>query len=40
MKEHGFSLAEIEYMTPYEREIYIIALMEYLKKKKKNQGNQ
>jgi len=40
MKEHGFSLADLECMTPYEREIYIIALMEYLKQKKKQQGNQ
>jgi hypothetical protein len=34
INEHGFSLSEIENMTPYEREVYILILMNYLQKKK------
>lgn len=37
MKEHGFNLTEIEQMLPYERDIYIITLIEYIKKKQKQQ---
>lgn len=36
MNEHGFTLTEIEDMTPYEREIYILLLLDHLEKKKKN----
>lgn len=34
VNEHGFSLTEIENMTPYEREVYILILLTHLKKKK------
>lgn len=40
MKEHGFSLSEIENMTPYEREIYIHVLINHLKKKQEAIQNQ
>ena len=33
MNEHNFSLAEIEDMTPYEKEIYVLLLINHLKKK-------
>jgi hypothetical protein len=35
MNEHHFSLSEIEDMVPYEREIYIMLLLEHLELKKK-----
>lgn len=35
IKEHGFSLSEIEKMMPFERDMYIAILMEYLTKKAK-----
>ena len=31
MTEHGYSLTEIEAMIPWEREIYIILLIEHIK---------
>lgn len=36
MNEHRFSLSEIEEMVPYEREIYIMLLLDHLEHKKKN----
>lgn len=36
MNEHRFSLSEIEEMIPYEREIYIMLLLDHLERKKKN----
>jgi hypothetical protein len=33
MTEHGYSLTEIEAMIPWEREIYIILLIEHIKQK-------
>jgi hypothetical protein len=35
MNEHHFSLSEIEDMVPYEREIYIMLLLDHLEFKKK-----
>jgi hypothetical protein len=34
VNEHNFTLSDIELMTPYEREIYIVLLLEHLEKKK------
>lgn len=31
MQHHHYSLHEIEQMIPWEREIYIVMLMEYIK---------
>ena len=43
MQEHKYSLAEIENMLPWEREIYIAMLVDYIEKeneriKQQNQG--
>ena len=35
IKEHGFSLTELEDMLPYERTIYLNSLVEYLEEKRK-----
>lgn len=35
MQHHKYSLTEIEEMIPWEREIYIGLLMNYLKEEKK-----
>ena len=32
MQHHGYSLHEIEMMMPWEREIYLTMLLEYIKK--------
>jgi|TARA_Y100000287_G_scaffold170353_1_gene155965 hypothetical protein len=32
MQHHGYSLHEIEMMMPWEREIYLNMLMEWIKK--------
>lgn len=40
MHEHNFSLTEIEEMVPYEREIYLLMLIEHLEKKKKQLGKE
>ena len=34
MQHHNFSLTELENMMPWEREIYIGLLMDYLEKEK------
>jgi hypothetical protein len=43
MEEHKYSLTEIENMVPFERQIYVLLVNEYIKKKeeemKKNQQN-
>lgn len=33
MEEHKYSLTEIENMIPFERNIYILLVNEYIKKK-------
>lgn len=33
MEEHKYSLTEIENMVPFERQIYILLVNEYIKKK-------
>ena len=41
MQHHKYSLTELEMMMPWEREIYVTLLLEYLKEeneKRKNQG--
>jgi len=35
MKHHGYSLTEIENMIPFEREIYVALLMQFLEEEKK-----
>lgn len=42
MQHHGYSLTELEGMIPWEREIYIGLLIQYLKEKeqKRKQQNQ
>lgn len=30
MKDHGYSLSELEQMYPFERELYIEMLLEYM----------
>ena len=37
MQHHNYSLREIEGMIPWEREIYISMLIEYLKEEKQKQ---
>ena len=42
MQHHQYSLTELENMLPWEREIYVSLLMEYIKeenRKAKQQGN-
>jgi hypothetical protein len=36
MNDFHWSLTEIENMLPFERELYLLMLVEYLEKKKKN----
>ena len=33
IKEHNFALSEIEAMLPYEREIYVALVIDYINKK-------
>tara|TARA_B100000287_G_scaffold346505_1_gene334138 strand:+ start:2416 stop:2556 length:141 start_codon:yes stop_codon:yes gene_type:complete len=37
MQHHNYSLAELENMIPWEREIYINLLMKYLEEEKERQ---
>ena len=37
MQHHNYSLREIEGMIPWEREIYVSMLIEYLKEEKQKQ---
>jgi hypothetical protein len=39
MQNHGYSLAEIEGLVPWEREVYIQMLLSHLKKEKEKVGN-
>ena len=39
MQYHKYSLSDIENMIPFEREIYIAMLVEYLEDKKREQQN-
>ena len=41
MQHHHYSLTELEMMMPWEREIYVTLVLEYLKEeteRRKNQG--
>lgn len=38
MKEHGMSLTEIDDMIPFERQIFIAMILEYLVKKAQSTG--
>ena len=40
MQHHKYSLTELDNMMPWEREIYVDMLMEYLKEEKKRQDEQ
>jgi hypothetical protein len=37
MYHHKFSLSELENMMPWERQVYIIMLNQYIEEQKKNQ---
>jgi hypothetical protein len=39
MQHHGYSLAELEAMLPWEREVYIQMLISHLKQEKEKAGN-
>jgi hypothetical protein len=39
VQHHKYSLTEIEGMIPFERDIYVDMLLEYLKKVDQQQGN-
>ena len=34
MKHHGYSLTELENMIPFERDVYLILLLQYLEEEK------
>ncbi len=40
MQHHKYSLTELENMMPWEREIYISLLMEWIKEENDKQKNQ
>ena len=40
MQHHKYSLTELENMIPWEREIYVDMLVEYIKEDKKRQEEQ
>jgi hypothetical protein len=40
MQHHKYSLTELENMMPWEREIYISLLMEWIKEENEKQKNQ
>ena len=40
MQHHGYSLTELEAMIPWEREIYIGLLVQYLKDKEEKRKQQ
>ena len=37
MQDHKYSLTELEYMIPWEREIYVDLLLNHLKEEKEKQ---
>jgi len=39
MQHHNYSLTELENMIPWEREIYIGLLMQFLKEEKERENN-
>lgn len=40
MQHHKYSLTELENMMPFEREIYVILLTQFLKEQKEKQEQQ
>tara|TARA_Y100001949_G_scaffold170155_1_gene170980 strand:+ start:429 stop:566 length:138 start_codon:yes stop_codon:yes gene_type:complete len=40
MQHHKYSLAEVENLIPWEREIYIMLLMEHIKEENEKQKRQ
>lgn len=34
MKHHGYSLSELENMMPFERDVYLILLLQWLEEEK------
>jgi hypothetical protein len=40
MQHHNYSLRELEEMLPWEREIYVTLLIQYLKEKEDRQRQQ
>tara|TARA_B100000925_G_C21983666_1_gene463513 strand:+ start:838 stop:966 length:129 start_codon:yes stop_codon:yes gene_type:complete len=40
MQHHKYSLTELEHMMPWEREIYITLLIEYIKEENDRQKQQ
>ena len=40
MQHHNYSLEELENMMPWEREIYIMLLMQFLKEEQERQKNE
>tara|TARA_X000001036_G_C20481764_1_gene725984 strand:- start:445 stop:579 length:135 start_codon:yes stop_codon:yes gene_type:complete len=40
MQHHNYSLSDLENMIPWEREIYVDMLMEYIKEENKRQEEQ
>jgi len=40
MQHHKYSLSEIENMIPFERQVYVSLLMQYLEQVKKEQEKQ
>jgi hypothetical protein len=39
MQYHKYSLADIENMIPFEREVYVAMLVQYLEEEKQRQEN-
>jgi hypothetical protein len=39
MKQHNYSLTEIENMMPFEREIYVTLLQEHMNKEENKENN-
>jgi len=40
MQYHKYSLSELENMIPFEREVYVAMLVQYLEEEKQRQENQ
>jgi len=40
VQHHKYSISELEDMIPFERDIYVAMLQQYLEEKKKEQKNQ
>jgi len=40
MQHHNYSLAELDNMLPWEREIYVTLLMDHIKEENKRQAEQ